>query len=98
MAGKTNKKGRRIKIGSLLLAALIIYMSVAIISQQSKLNSLNGEIASMNEQIAEKNREVQAISDEEAMCESDEYIERTAREKLGFVRSDETVFVDVTGK
>jgi len=37
-------------------------------------------------------------SDMVGVYQSDEFVEKVARERLGLVRSDETVFIDVTGK
>lgn len=77
---------------------LAVYLLIAIVGQQSKINALKGEIDRTNDMIAEKNSEVAELEDQKELYAQGDEIERIARDELGFVRSDETVFVDVTGK
>lgn len=81
-----------------LIVALVVYFAASIIGQQSELNSLNSIIADYNTKIDEKNSELAIIEDKKKNAASDELVESIARERLGLVRSDETVFVDITGK
>lgn len=76
---------------------LVVYFSVAIAGQQVKLNSLNNTITEYNTKIEEKNSELTSLRDKKQNSTSDDAVESIARERLGLVRSDETVFVDVTG-
>ena len=98
----TNEKKRRNKkrfnLKSCLVIALGIYIIIAIILQQPQINSLEKSRAETEAMIQEKQRKSAELDDAADICSSDDYVERTARESLGLVRSDETVFVDVTGK
>ena len=92
------KSKKRFNFKACFLFALAIYMIVSICGQQSQINSLNGSIAETSAKIAQKQQEAAEIDDAAELYASDEFVERVARNSLGFVRSDETVFVDVTGK
>lgn len=95
---RRGKSKKRFKFKSWLILALAIYMVSAICGQQSRLSSLNSSIAETSAKIQQKQQEAAEIDDATELYASDEFVERVARNSLGFVRSDETVFVDVTGK
>ena len=97
MATEKVRKKRKFKWSFLFILCGILYFVFAIVGQQSQLNKLNNQIVAEQEKIAQKNQEIETLNDEQAMRESDEYIEKLARE-MGLVRSDESVIVDVTGK
>lgn len=80
------------------LIVLTVYFFIAIIGQQSKINALDTEIKQTNQMITEKEKEVAELEDKEKSYSQNDEIERIARDRLGLVRSDETVFVDITGK
>ncbi len=75
---------------SLSLIASVISTQVSIARENEILNDINKEIASESlikdeyERLSQENNE-------------DEYMERVAREKLGYALPDETVFVDLPG-
>lgn len=65
---------------------------------QPKINKNKAEIAVLEaeiEEINEKKAEVDRLSTE---ADSDEYIEKIARDRLGMVKKDEVVFIDVSEK
>lgn len=82
------------KIGNIVFVAVIAYFVFSIFSQQSIISENNAEIASLNEQISEKQIEIERLEQEYANIDSDEYIERMAREKLGLVQANERVYKD----
>ena len=96
----SDKKMRKphFKIKTCFALILILYFAISIVGQQSKLNYLNSVIAEYNVKIEEKQGQLEAIEDKKKKSTSDETIEHIARERLGLVRNDETVFVDITGK
>jgi len=96
---KSPKKAKKshFSLKMCLMVILVVYFSISIIGQQSDINALNGTINEYNSKISDKNSELNAIEDEIKNSGSDSTVERIARERLGLVRSDETVFVDVTG-
>ena len=79
----------------------MVFFSVMIIKgviQQPQIAENEKQIKMLQEKIEyEKNRieEVEALKDK---VDTDEYIEKVAREKLGMIRRDEIVFIDVSGQ
>ena len=68
---------------------------------QPEITKNYDEIAELEDQIEyEKQRadEVDALNAKVDSGDGDDYIEKIAREKLGMVKKDELVFVDVTGE
>ena len=71
------------------VAFLVIQLQVDIIIKKQQLNEVQAKCA-QQEQVNEEYRRILAASD------TDEYLERMAREKLGYVYPDERVFFDVS--
>ena len=98
---KRKKQGqpkRKLNIHVCFMIGLIMYLCYALISQQTSLHSSNAKIAGLEAEIVSAESRLAEVQDMDAFSKSDEYIERVAREKLGLVLPDETVFVDVTGR
>ena len=99
---KRKKQGqpkRKLNIGVCFMIGLIMYLCCALISQQTSLHSSkNQKISQLEAEIVSAESKLAEVQDMDAFSKSDEYIERVAREKLGLVLPDETVFVDVTGR
>ncbi len=98
--GKRSKNAKSLSfcLRICLIIFLVLYFTVTIIGQQSEINNLNYQISDYNEKIEAKNNELSIIEDKTKNATSDETVESIARERLGLVRSNETVFVDITGK
>ncbi len=61
--------------------------------------SANAErTAKLSEQIEYENQRIKEIDALTLQADTDEYIEKIAREKLGMIKSDEIVFVDISGQ
>lgn len=56
------------------------------------------EIASLNNQIEYEKERQQEVVELKGKVNSDEYIEKIASEKLGLVKSNAKIFVDVSGE
>ena len=92
------KTGRKLNIRFLVMVGLIMYLSYALISQQASIRVADKDISRLEEEIRAAESQLDMVEDLDAESKSDEYIEKVAREKLGLVLPDETVFVDVTGR
>lgn len=96
---------RKTKFKMNILTCLVIATAVVSITMVVKGFMLQ-PIVSANYEKAEKldvdiNCENQRIAEINLMAEkagTDEYIEKIAREKLGMIKSDEIVFIDISGQ
>ncbi len=79
-----------------LCAIAAIVMIIRGIGVQPDINANKQEIAELEGKIeAEKERQAEVDRMKEN-ADSDEYIEKVARDTLGMVKSDEIVFIDVS--
>ena len=85
---------RRIfKLRNLLFLALAAGLVALIISQQSVLDRNIERNEALKENIQAAQQKIEDLEEEKSILGSDEYVERKARENLGYVKSNETVFV-----
>ena len=69
-------------------------MCYLFISQQFDLARLGKENDVLDNQIAEAQTAHEELTQEKENAETPEYIERVAREKLGYMKPEEKVFID----
>ncbi len=94
--GKKNSMSAKTLVKLGLLLAVCIYVACIFIKQQIKLSQCADVCEEYEQKIAEAKLENQKLEDELKKAGSDEYIERMAREKLGMVKANERVFIDIT--
>ncbi len=94
---KTHKKPR-LKIGFVAVLIFALYLVYAIVSQQAAISSNEKVINDLTNQITENKEKLAELRDTKESYGSDESIERIARDKLGLVRPDEKVFIDIAGQ
>ncbi len=96
------KPTKRRKKKNLLLRVLCIivvcYFSVNLIDNYNTILAKRRELALLKEGCEEQELANQELERLLSMSDSKEYIERIARDKLGFVYPDEKIFIDVSGK
>ncbi len=85
-------------IAKLALVAMSAYLLVSFVSGQLQVSQKRAqleEVSAKVEVLAQQNAELERL-----MSTDDEnaYIERMAREKLGFARPEERIFVDISGQ
>ncbi len=101
LEGKKKPAGKFLKstvgIGAVVVIVALVMIirgigvQPSIIENKQTISELEAKIA------AEKERQ-QEVDDMRENMDQDEYIEKIARDKLGMVKSDEIVFVDVAEK
>lgn len=101
MTRKTSEK-RKLKFSGKTLAktvgvlAICIYVVFTLVNQRITLTKQHQTILEEQEKIAEATVEQQKLEDEYKKAGTDEYLESIAREKLGLVKANERVFIDIT--
>lgn len=90
------KKTKSLKafLKKVLVCFIILYIGGLLISQQFDIVRLSKEIAGVSEQISAAEREGEILRSEQEASKTDEYAERVAREKLGYMKPYEKVFID----
>lgn len=101
MARNAKKMKKRQLSGKALarLAGLLVvcvYVACTLIRQQITLSKCDAAAEEYKAKIAEAQVENQKLEDELEKANTDEYLEKIAREKLGLVKANERVFIDIT--
>lgn len=94
---KKKNSSFRSRLLKIAVAFASVYLVVSFISGQIEVAAKQHQLAEITAQVeqqAEKNKELQAMMDAE---NEDTYIERIAREKLGYAYPNERIFVDISG-
>ncbi len=76
--------------------AVCVYVVFTLVNQRITLSKKHQTILEEQEKIAEATIEQQKLEDELEKASTDEYLEGIAREKLGLVKANERVFIDIT--
>ena len=90
------KHKKRIKIIALVL--LVGGMSFKGAMQFPQIRAAKAEIARLNGQIEYEKKRQEEVLELKNKVNSDEYIEKIASERLGLVKSNAKIFVDVSGE
>ena len=92
-----NKKKKTNPIVKICLTAFTFYIVICLVDSQIDISKKRDELESINEKIAIQkvdNKKLERIINSE---EDDEYIEKLARDKLGFAYPDEKIYIDISG-
>lgn len=83
-------------IKRILFCVLFIYFSCQLISQEFKFKKLEEEHAAVDAQIEAAEKEQRNLNSELESIDSEDYLRRVIREKLGYTKPNEKVFVDAS--
>lgn len=81
----------------LLILGVCIYMTVTLAGLWSSLGESRAELARLEQQLEEEQNDIEELR---ALLKSEsntQLIEKAARERLGYIYSDEQVFIDISG-
>ena len=99
--GNSKKKKKRRKVGyeslgmlSIALVVLVLLGGLILKSNdlQERLTGYDAKAATLQQQIEDEQTRTEEIDKLKKYMETDEYAEEVAREKLGLVKDNETVF------
>lgn len=78
---------------NVIFIALAVYLMVLLFNQQSTLTDKMEQNAALKQQIASAQTQLTELQEEEKLLDTDAYIEQKAREILGYVKSNEIVYI-----
>lgn len=81
----------------LLILGVCIYMTVTLAGLWSSLGESRAELARLEQQLEEEQNDIEELR---ALLKSEsntQLIEKAARERLGYIYSNEQVFIDISG-
>lgn len=77
-----------------LLIILAVYAAVTYLAQEEEIRKLQRNITEVEANIKEETETIEALEEQKRGIESGDSIEQLAREKLGYVKEGERIFVD----
>ena len=85
------------KMSMILIAVAVIVMTIivgySVYNMKIELNENKERIENLNEELKSEEKRKEEIAEYQEYIQTDEFIEDTAREKLGLVHDDEIVFI-----
>jgi len=86
---------RRINLIMLvIMTGLFVYFLATFIKQQDEISLIKAEMRSMQQKIAKEQEIHEELLEQVNQIDSDEFIEKIAREKLGMVKEGERLYID----
>lgn len=91
-------KKEKIKLSGIIVAVLALGMLIKGAMLQPQIIDNQDTIAELESRKAYEQQRGEEIDNMKENVDTDEYIEKIAREKLGMIRKDEIIFIDVNGE
>lgn len=92
------QKRKKSILWRLLLIGISVYMIATLVGLWSTLNDSRKTLNDLEAQALVKQTEIDELKKLLDSGSHSELIERAARERLGYVYSDEEIFIDISGK
>lgn len=86
------------RIPAVTVSLIVAFLLVKGIIKQPEITKNKEEIQNLNTKIAEQKEKNDEIKDMMGKVDTDEYIEKVAREKLDLVKENEIIFIDVASE
>lgn len=74
---------------------ILVYVGTTLINQQKKLDSYESNISYLNDKIKTENEYKTELMATKENINSQEYVEKMAREKLNMYKPNEKVYIDI---
>jgi cell division protein FtsB len=85
----------RSRLPAVILSLILVYLVISFCSQFSKLSVMQRDVRDIQQQVQEMQQKNAALREDLRLAQSDAYIEKMAREKIGLVKAGETRIVTV---
>ncbi len=89
---------KRKRIYVIVIMLISGYMVFCGCMQNPRINERKEQIDNSNHELEYEKARAEQLEDLKDVQDTDEYIEKVAREKLGLVHEDEKIFIDVSKK
>lgn len=97
MIKKQNKNKSIYRLLGIIFVVAFSFMFIKGVLNQPQITKNEATIAELKEKIEYEKKRTEEVEELKTKVDTDEYIEKVAREKLGMIKRDEIVFVDISG-
>ena len=100
MTTDKRKKNKKFKLGISNIAIVIVsvYFICVLVQQQGELNSYNQQKKVLATKIQDEKVRKEKLENAKNFYNSDQYVEKIARDKLGLVKLGEKIFYDTSNR
>lgn len=95
---KKSKKAKRSPLKIFVFVLFFVYIGYTVITQQITINEKKAQLKNVNNSIVKAEEEKKSLDEEIKVVNTSDYIEKVARDELGYASPDEIVFVDATSQ
>lgn len=95
---KKKQKNNYSLVKTVIFVALIAFFGYTLITQQFAISEKKAELKSVNSKIEQAQAEKSELDQRLKTVNTPEYIEKVARNELGYAAPDEIVFMDAASK
>lgn len=78
------------RLPALIMVLLLSYLAISVGAEFSKISSMQRDVLSIQQEVQALQQKNSALRQELQVVQSDAFVEKTAREKLGLVKQGET--------
>jgi len=79
----------------IIMSGFIVYFAVTFIRQQEEISVIQSEMRALRHKIEQESKINKELLDQQSKANTNDFIEKIAREKLGMVREGERLFITV---
>lgn len=88
------KKKKKFRLWTLVLIATICYFLYTMYNQQIFLDERKNQTDELNKNIRNEEIKNQQLQQQKDLINTDEFAEKIARERLGYVKDGEKIYID----
>ncbi len=97
MKRNSKTKPKRSIILKLLILGVCVYMIATLATLWTTLNEKNKQLDSLKQEYLNTQNDIEELKDLLKDESNSQIIEKAARERLGYIYSDEQIFIDISG-
>lgn len=79
-----------------IMSGLLVYFVITFTKQQEEINLIQNEMKNLQHKIEKEKETEDELLELQSIIETDEFIEKIAREKLGMVKEGERIYIDMS--
>ncbi len=88
------KKRKKFKLWTLILVVSVCYFTYTLFDMQVNINEKERKNAQLQENIYNETIKKEQLSKQKDLINTDEFYEKMARERLGYIKDNEKIYVD----
>lgn len=85
---------KKSKVKGIAITFILLYVCYILVSQQITIKSKKAQLGEYKLELQKVTKENRQLIDEKNMSETSRYVEKLARERLGFIKQGESVVVE----